>query len=45
MDEERIIKSATGIRNTVVEEALQISQRWGGGAIDKLEPLWVPHHC
>jgi hypothetical protein len=38
MDEERIVKSATGIRNTVVWKKLYKFQRDGVvGAIDKLE--------
>ncbi len=45
MDEERIVKSATGIRNTVVWKKLFKFQRDGVvGAIDKLEPLRRLHH-
>ena len=45
LDEERIVKSATGIRNTVVWKKLFKFQRDGVvGAIDKLEPLRRLHH-
>ena len=45
LDEERIVKSATGIRNTVVWKKLYKFQRDGVvGAIDKLEPLRRLHH-
>ena len=45
LDEERIVKSATGIRNTIVWKKLFKFQRDGVvGAIDKLEPLRRLHH-
>ena len=45
LDEERIVKSATGIRNTVVWKKLFKFQRDGViGAIDKLEALRRLHH-
>ena len=45
LDEERIVKSATGIRNTLVWKKLFKFQRDGVvGAIDKLEPFRRLHH-
>ena len=45
LDEERIVKSATGIRNTMVWKKLFKFQRDGViGAIDKLESLRRLHH-